>query len=66
MGYYVESEFFADRFHQARARAAFLSREYGRAVQVSRVWHDGKEETVLTTFNCDQRNVPMQDYDANA
>lgn len=62
-GYYVEGAFYGDRFHQARARANFLSQEYGRGVQLTRVWHDGKEETVLTTFNCGQANVPMADYD---
>lgn len=33
-GYYVEGTHFGDKFHQARARAAHLSQEYGRDISV--------------------------------
>ncbi len=38
-GYYVEGRYFRDNFHQARARAAHLSKEYGRAIQILFVAH---------------------------
>ena len=34
-GYYVEGTHFRDRFHQARARAAFLAQEYGRPIDIT-------------------------------
>ena len=33
-GYYVEGKHFRDNFHQARARAAHLAREFGRDIPV--------------------------------
>lgn len=33
-GYYVEGRYYRDNFHQARARAAHLAREYGRGIEV--------------------------------
>lgn len=39
-GYYVEGKYFADRFHQARARAAYLSQEYGRPIPVMFLAHE--------------------------
>lgn len=33
-GYYVEGRFFRDNYHQAVARAKWLSREFGRAIPV--------------------------------
>lgn len=39
-GYYVEGTHFRDRFHQARARAAFLSQEYGRPVDILFLAHE--------------------------
>jgi hypothetical protein len=33
-GYYVEGRYYRDNFHQARARAKFLAKEYGRAISV--------------------------------
>lgn len=33
-GYYVETRFFKDNYHQALARAKFLANEYGRKVDV--------------------------------
>lgn len=38
-GYYVEGQYFRDLFHQARARAAFLAREFGRPVPVMFLAH---------------------------
>lgn len=39
-GYYVEGLYFADRLHQARARATWLAQEYGRPVHIVFVPHD--------------------------
>lgn len=39
-GYYVEGKHFADRFHQARARAAHLSKEFGRPIKVMFLAHE--------------------------
>lgn len=39
-GYYVEDRYFADHFHQARARAAYLSKEYGRPIPVMFLAHE--------------------------
>ena len=57
-GYYVEGKYFADRFHQARARAAYLSQEYGRPIPVMFLAHEdvGHPNTavpyeVLTVYN---------------
>lgn len=54
-GYYVEGEWFKDRFHQARARAAHLAAQYGRPVDLKRLEHespeDAKPQLVLTVFN---------------
>jgi len=55
-GYYVDGkEWFGDRFHQARARAAHLSSEFGRPVDVSRLEHEAPEGTkphlILTVLN---------------
>jgi hypothetical protein len=54
-GYYVEGEWFKDRFHQARARAAYLAAQYGRPVDLKRVEHespeDAKPQLVLTVIN---------------
>ena len=33
-GFYVEDRWFGNKFHQAKARATFLSQEYGRAVDI--------------------------------
>lgn len=38
-GYYVEGQWFRDRLHQARARAAFLSEEYGRPIDLIHIEH---------------------------
>lgn len=51
-GYYVEGQWFKDRFHQARARAAFLAAEYGRPVDLKRLEHEsGTMQLVLTVIN---------------
>lgn len=54
-GYYVEGEWFADRFHQARARAAHLAAQYGRPVDLTRHEHeapdDAKPQLILTVLN---------------
>jgi hypothetical protein len=54
-GYYVEGEWFKDRFHQARARAAYLAAQYGRPIDLKRVEHespeDAKPQLVLTVIN---------------
>ena len=54
-GYYVEGEWFKDRFHQARARAAHLSEQYGRPIDLFRVEHesppDAKPHLILTVIN---------------
>lgn len=57
-GYYMEGKYFADRFHQARARAAHLSQEYGRPIPVMFLAHEdnGHPNTavsyeVLTVYN---------------
>lgn len=39
-GYYVEGRYFRDLFHQARARAAHLAREYGRSIPVMFLAHE--------------------------
>lgn len=36
-GFYVDGKFFGDRFHQARARAAYLAGLYGRGVDIEAV-----------------------------
>lgn len=41
-GYYVEGRHFGDHLHQARARAAHLSAQYGRPVKVMHLAHDAK------------------------
>lgn len=51
-GYYVEGKHYGDRFHQARARAAHLSSEYGRPVDLLRVEHESESfQLVLTVIN---------------
>lgn len=54
-GYYVEGEWFKDRFHQARARAAHLAAQYGRPVDLVRHEHeasdDAKPQLILTVIN---------------
>jgi hypothetical protein len=51
-GYYVENQWFGERFHQARARAAFLAAEYGRPVDLKRVEHESDSfQLVLTVIN---------------
>ena len=53
-GYYVEGKYFGQQFHQARARAAFLSQEYGRPVDLFRVEFEAEEQPpqlVLTVIN---------------
>lgn len=51
-GYYVEGEWFKDRFHQARARAAYLAAQYGRPVDLKRVEHESDSfQLVLTVIN---------------
>lgn len=51
-GYYVEGQWFGDRFHQARARAAHLAAEYGRPVDLKRVEHESDSfQLVLTVIN---------------
>lgn len=52
-GYYVEGKFFGSNFHQARARAAFLAREYGRGIDVWRedVDRPGEAALVMTVHN---------------
>lgn len=47
-GYYVEGRWYADRFHQARARAIHLRNQYSRPVEVRRLNPDGSDEWVLT------------------
>jgi len=39
-GYYVEGKYFRDNYHQARARAALLSKQYGRPVAVLFLAHE--------------------------
>lgn len=51
-GYYVEGRYFQDRLHQARARAAWLSKEYGRGVPVLFVnHHEDEPQTISIVFN---------------
>ena len=51
-GYYVEGQWFRDKFHQARARAAFLAEEYGRPVAVTFVAHGSSDaHEVCTIYN---------------
>jgi hypothetical protein len=51
-GYYVEGEWFKDRFHQARARAAYLAEQYGRPVDLKRLEHESDSfQLVLTVIN---------------
>ena len=51
-GYYVEGEWFGDRFHQARARAAHLAAQYGRPIDLKRVEHESDSfQLVLTVIN---------------
>lgn len=50
-GYYVEEQWFKDRFHQARARAAYLASLYGRPIEMTQVNVEGKTEHVLTVYN---------------
>jgi hypothetical protein len=51
-GYYVENQWFGERFHQARARAAFLAAEYSRPVDLKRVEHESDSfQLVLTVIN---------------
>lgn len=50
-GYYVEDKFYRDNFHQARARAAWLAREYGRGVDLHRVDPGADPVLVLTVVN---------------
>jgi hypothetical protein len=48
-GYYVEGKHFRDNFHQARARAALLSKEYGRAIPIMFLAHEdcGSNNTAM-------------------
>lgn len=54
-GYYVENQWFGDRFHQARARAAYLAAEYGRPIDITRHEHnaddDATPEFISTVIN---------------
>ena len=51
-GYYVEGEWFKDRFHQARARAAYLAAQYGRPIDLKRIEHESDTfQLVLTVIN---------------
>lgn len=51
-GYYVEGQWFRDKFHQARARAAHLAEEYGRPVAVTFVAHESLTAVeVCTIYN---------------
>ena len=51
-GYYVEGQWFGDKFHQARARAAYLAAEYGRPVDLKRVEHESSSfQLILTVIN---------------
>ena len=64
-GYYVEGMYFRDKFHQARARAAYLARQYGRSVAVLHHNHSmqGSDESetpvvVLSVFNGKKQVTP--------
>lgn len=50
-GYYVEGKFYRDNYHQARARAAWLAREYGRGVDLVQVTPSGVQRVILTVHN---------------
>jgi hypothetical protein len=57
-GYYVEGRYFRDLFHQACARAAYLSQEYGRPIPVMFLAHEDNDHPntavpyeVLTVHN---------------
>lgn len=55
-GYYVDhKEWFGDRFHQARARAAYLAQEHGRPIDLTRHEHeapdDAQPQLILTVLN---------------
>ena len=50
-GYYVEGKFYRDQFHQARARAAWLSQQYGKGINLWRVDPNGECVLVLTVHN---------------
>ena len=55
-GYYVEGQWFRDRLHQARARAAYLAQQYGRPIDLIHVEHAYYgdrlvvDETVVSTL----------------
>jgi hypothetical protein len=48
-GYYVEGEWFRDRFHQARAKATHLSEQYGRPIDLFRLEHEATTPTLILT-----------------
>jgi hypothetical protein len=51
-GYYVENQWFGNKFHQARARAAYLATEFGRPVDLMRVEHESDSfQLILTVIN---------------
>lgn len=55
-GYYVEDTFYGERLHQARARAAYLSAQYGRGIEVMRLEHslgqlEPVPQVVTTIYN---------------
>jgi hypothetical protein len=60
-GYYVEGEWFKDRFYQARARAAHLAAQYGRSIDIKRLEHeapgDAKPQLILTVINKRERTA---------
>lgn len=60
-GYYVEGKPFHNNFHQARARAAFLSKEYGRDIPIMLLEHprhgEAPEPYEVTRIHNVSRNV---------
>lgn len=56
-GYYVEGRYYRDNFHQARARAAWSAREYGRGVDVMRVDPGAAEPVLVMTVHNGGRKV---------
>lgn len=56
-GYYVEGQWFGDKFHQARARAAFLAHEYGRPIDILRIEHEASTPHLVLTVVNGKKNV---------
>ena len=57
-GYYVEGKFYRDQFHQARARAAWLSQQYGKGITtVIGLDPQGRQKSVKNTVAFQARAI---------